>query len=369
MTLDELLRSAAQDMAERAPDGGVDTAGIRSRAQRVRVRRRAGAAAGLVAATVLAAVGLQAVGGSRAEPDPVEPPSPTPSIGVDDLGEYEELATVTNAQPGNEGLTELRFEVPVRDRFAYEWSHFCSGDPEVWYVLTIGDGGGGSGPCDNNVPETFPTFPTDISPFRHSEIASSGTVDVRIFVTGPLRQGYLDCLDKKSTSECRDLEPEPLGSADVTFGVSVYEYWAPAVAEVAGERIGALASADGVDYVLRDVVSFEPGQPGVSATLPATSGRHLVSVIDQYTAETVACATAGAKKGREEELACLPVLELVIGDRTVLLDRGEFGDYPMIGGPHGLFRVPVGERRIEARVASGPPDGSEYALLVFEERP
>ena len=192
---------------------------------------------------------------------------------------------------------------------------------------------------------------------------------MRIFVTGPLRQGYLDCLDKKSTSECRDIEPEPFGSADVTFGVSVYEYWAPAVAEVAGERIGALASADGVDYVLRDVVSFEPGQPGVSATLPATSGRHLVSVVDQYTAETVACATAGAKKGREEELACLPVLELVIGDRTVLLDRGEFGDYPMIGGPHGLFRVPVGERRIEARVASGPPDGSEYALLVFEERP
>ena len=369
MTLDELLRSAARDMAERAPDGAVDTEHIRSRAQRVRVGQRAGLAAGLAVATVLTVVGLQAVGTSKAEPDPVEPPVPTPSIAVDDLGTYEELATMTNAQPGDEALTGLTFEVDVRDRFRYEWSHFCSGDPDTWYVMTIGEGGGGSGYCDGEIPDPFPAFPTDITPFDHSEIASSGTVSVRMFVSEAFEQDYLDCLDKRSPAECRDLEPEPLASTDVTFGVSVYEYWAPAVAEVAGERVGARASAEGVEYVLSEVLEFEPGEPGVSATLPATGGRHLVSVVDKYTAETIACATAGAKEGREEELACLPVLELRIGSRTVLLERGEPGDFPRLISPHGLFRVPVGERRIVVRVASGPPDGSEYALLVFEERP
>jgi len=369
MTLDELLRAAAHDMAERAPDGTVDTERIRSRAQRVRVGRRAGVAAGLAVASVLVVVGLQSVGGSKADPEPVEPPAPSPSIAADDLGKYEELATVTNVQAGDKAVTELTFDVDVRDRFQYEWSFFCSGDPETWFVMTIGDGGGGTGPCKGQAPEPFPEFPTHISPFRHSEIASSGTVEVRMFVSAPFTRAYLDCLSKKSTAECRDYEPQPLESTDATFGVSVYEYWARAVAEVAGQRIGALASANGVDYVLSDVVNFEPGQSGVSATLPNGSGRHLVSVVDKYTAETIACATAGAREGREEELACLPVLELRIGSRTVLLERGEFGDFPRLVSPHGLFRVPVGERRISVGVASGPPDGSEYALLVFQERP
>ena len=189
-----------------------------------------------------------------------------------------------------------------------------------------------------------------------------------MFVTEPFQQEYLDCLNKKSTSQCRDLEPEPLESTDVTFGVAVYEYWAPAVAEVNDERIGALASADGVDYLLDQVVSADPGDPQVSATVPADSGRHLVSVVSGFTDEAVACGSAA--NGRKEEQACLPVLGLRIGDRTVLLERGEFGDYPMIGGAHGVFQVPAGaEQDIVLAVASGEPTGIEFSLLVFEETP
>ncbi len=368
MTLDELLRTAARDMAEHAPQGEPGTAGIEARARRTRRRRQAGIAGGLVAATALVAVGLRVVGGPTSDPEPVDPPAPTPSI-ADERGQYADLATVTNAQPGNEGVTELSFEVDVRDRFAYERSHFCSGDPDVWYVMTISNGGGGgTGRCDGDVPDPFPAFPTDVSPFRHSEIASSGTLDVRMFVTEPFRQEYLDCLDKKSTAECRDLQPEPLESADVTFGVSVYEYWAPAAVEVSDERIGALAVADGVDYLLDQVVSADPGEPQLAATVPADSGRHLVSVVSTFTDEAVACGTAA--NSRKEEEACLPVLGLRIGDRTVLLERGEFGDYPMIGGTHGVFQVPAGaEQDIVVAVASGEPTGIEYSLLVFEESP
>ena len=234
--------------------------------------------------------------------------------------------------------------------------------------MTIGEGGGGSGYCDGEIPDPFPAFPTDITPFDHSEIASSGTVSVRMFVSEAFEQDYLDCLDKRSPAECRDLEPEPLASTDVTFGVSVYEYWAPAVAEVAGERVGARASAEGVEYVLSEVLEFEPGEPGVSATLPATGGRHLVSVVDKYTAETIACATAGAEEGREEAgLPARPGAADRQPDRAARARRTR--RLPEAHQPPRLFRVPVGERRIVVRVASGPPDGSEYALLVFEERP
>ena len=180
MTLEELLRTAAQDVADAAPDTYVAPSRIRSRAVKAR-RRRGGLAAGLVAATAIVAVGLQIAGGSnqawsrsgrprrrRPRPTPVGPGMPVvevPEITADDLREYEELATITNTQPGNEGLTELTFEVPVRDRYSYEWSHFCSGDPGIWYVVIVGDGGAsGSGYCDHPAPQPFPSSPPTSPP-------------------------------------------------------------------------------------------------------------------------------------------------------------------------------------------------------------
>ena len=382
MTLDELLRAAAEDVASRSVDADVDAARIRARALKIRQRRRVGAAGGAAVATALVAVGLQAVGGGRAAPDPIDPPSPTPSpsvlgrsepivtipeIAPGDLREYDELATVTNAQAEGPRLTELVFDVPVRDRFAFEYSFFCTGDPETWYVLIVGDTGASAyGFCDQPPTQPFPSFPEIISPLDHSG-GEEATLSVRMFVTGPLPQEHERCFVRQSPTDCQDKEPplEPLESTDVTFGVSIYEYWAPAVAEFGEERISARASADGVDHVLSRVLESTPGQDAFSTTLPAIDTERLVTVLTTYTDAGITCASEAPSQ--QEADACFPEVELSIGDRTVLLGLGKVGDVERLSGRHGFYRVPAGERRLEVRVASGDPEHVQYALLVFDK--
>lgn len=382
MTLEDLLRSAAQDVADRAPHTDVAVSGIESRARTVRRRQHIGLAAGVVAATAVAAVAVQAVtGGPKSAPEPMPSPTPTPTtsagpgspvitvpeIGPDDFREYEELGTVTNAQPEHLGSTELSFEVSVRNRFKYEWNSFCSGDPNTWFILVVGDGGaGGYGPCDGSVPEPFPTFPEDISAFDRSDDEPASQV-VRMFVTGPVPQQHLDCFDRLSLSDCQDVTPplEPLTSTDATFGVSVFEYWAPSVAEVAGQHVAALASVDGDDYVLSQVLTPGADQHRFATILPASDHDRLVTVVDAYTDVGKACGLAASSA--EEEAQCDTVLGLRIGDRTVPLERGEFGDFRTLESPHGFFLVPAGaDQEVEVRVATGNPDHLDFAMVVFE---
>ena len=355
--------------------------GTWSRALGQQRRRRVGVAAGVVAAAVLGAVGLQVVGDPDAAREPGRPAAATPTTGgaagdavgsireitPDDVRDYEALATRTNTQPGNEDLTQLFFDVGLRDRYAPEWSSFCSGDPDTWYVLVVGRSGPSAlGQCDQSVPERFPTFPADISPItRHGARLSQEWV--RMFVTGPIPQRHLDCFRKKSPPDCKYLTPRlvPLASTDVTFGVSVYEYWAPSVATVAGFDVSARASAHGTDYVLSQVLTPGPDQHGLSAALPATDGDRIVAVLDSHTDALVECMRAAPSDVDSEQ--CRPVLELRIGDRTVPLERGESGDLDMLGAPHGFFRVPTGDQEVGVRVASGDPEHIDFALVVFEE--
>ena len=386
MTLEELLRTAAHDVADQAPGDRVALGEIQSRAHRIRDRRRGAVAALLVAATVLVAVGLQVVRGQKAALEPVEPAPSTPTSSTapetpivvvpefapEDVRGYEELKTVTNSQGPEAGVTELTIEVPVRDRFAYEWSHFCSGDPDTWYILIVGDGGGsGYGHCSQPRPQPFPTLPTNISPLGHSGDDPT-TLTVRMFVTGPIPPQHLACFDRLSPTECQDITPplQPLASTDVIFGVSVFEHWAPAVAEVAGQDISALASVEGADHVLGQVITAPPGQPGLAATLPSNPRGRLVGVISAATDETRACADAATSL--EQERLCTPVLELRIGDRKVTLRREQFGDFPMLGAPYPFFRVPGTlnqDQELELRVDSGDPRNVTFALAVFERTP
>ena len=95
-----------------------------------------------------------------------------------------------------------------------------------------------------------------------------------MFVVGPLLKQHRACFNQKSPPECLTVEPplEPLVSTDVEFGISVYEHWAPAVAEVAGEAVGALASIDGADYLLSQVVQG-PGDSALRLNLDPTGAR------------------------------------------------------------------------------------------------
>ena len=370
MTLEELLRSAARDVADRAPDTDVTPSGIRSRARQVRRRRRVGLVAGVVVSTALVAIGFQAVGGSKAGPEPVRPSTPSPTASTDpgspivtvpeftsdDIRRYEELVTMTNTQPDNLGLTELTFEVTLRDRYVYEVSHFCSGDRDTWVVYMISDGGGsGSGYCNDPVPDPFPALPTDISPFGHSD-DNPKTVTVRMFVTGPIPQQHLDCFEQRSPPECRNVEPrlEPLASTDVTFGISVYEHWAPAVAEWVGQGISALASVEGDDFTLSQLLEPGAGQTSLATTLEAADGDRLVAVLQTLTDAGIDCLKAAERRKDQEK--CYAIPELRIGDRVVPLVRGEFGDYPSVTLGHPMFRV-SGDRdlQVEVRVASGDP--------------
>jgi hypothetical protein len=338
------------------------------------------------------AVGVQVVsGGSQDAQEPIAPspspaPSPTtgattapgvpvvqvPEITPDDLREYEELRTMTNTQPGNEGLTELVLEVSVRDRYSFEWDAFCSGDPDTWYVMIVGDGGAsGSGYCDSPASQPFPTFPTDISPSGHSGTADATQV-VRMLVVDEIPPQQQRCFDRKSPPECLDgFAPlEPLASTDVTFGISVYEYWAPPVAEVLGDELAARASIEGTDYLLSQVLTPGDGQHSFSTALPPADGERIVAVVDRPTEATFECERA-AGANLAEYRKCEALLELRIGERAIPLARGTRGDFDTIVrvGSHGFFRVPAGDEEVELRVASGDPDHVDFALVVFDEAP
>jgi hypothetical protein len=384
MTLDELLRSAAEDVAGRAPDVDMDARVIQARGRQIERRRRVGVVVGAAVVVAMVAVGLQAIGGDRTAPDPIDPsptPSPTalgpadpvvtiPEIGADDLRGYAELATVTNEQPEHLGATELVFDVTVTDRFAFEYALYCDGDRDTWYVLIIGNtGASASGYCDFPAPVPFPTFPDVLSPLDHSGDGEQ-TIPVRMYVTGPLPKEHADCFEEQSPTDCQDIEPplEPLETTDVVFGVSIYEYWAPPVAEVLGERISARARAAGTDHVLSEVLSSTPGQASFVRTLPATAGDRLVTVVTAWTDAGVECAQA-AEPDQDAVAECLPDVQLSIGRRTVLLDRREFGEVERLVGRHGFFRVPGGrDLQVEVRVPDGDPVHVEYALLVFDEQ-
>lgn len=378
--LDE-LRSLAHQLQPPSLESLAGTA--RRRDRRVATVVAAGVA-GVVATATAVVVVVTSPGGDDSTIDPA--PSPSPSVAVptgppdeptvsvpdvtpEDLRRWVELETVTNADPDRAGATELRFEVPVQDRHAYDSSFFCTGDPDTWYILVVGnDGASASGYCDSPIPESLPPLPTDISPFGHSG-TSPTTVEVRMFVTGPMPQKQLDCLDRLSPPECLELKPrlEPLASTDVEFGVSIFEHWAPAVAEVAGEGVGALASIDGTDYVIHQVAQG-PGDTGLTLDLDGARRELLVAVRDQPTESMGECGNSASSF--EEERACQPGLALRLGGRLVRLERGTFGESGEVPGlsPWPLYRVPAGTSgQIELRVTRGDPDNVDLAMLVFEE--
>ena len=372
------LRSLSHQMVPPAFESLVDTA-------RRRDRRAASAwTAAVVSAAVATLAVVAVVSGPGSESSRLAPaPTPTssvtsfppsraadfvPEVTPDDLRRWEVAVLATNTDPAHLGATELRLEVPVRNRYTTQWSAFCSGDPDTWFVYIVDDtGASGSGTCTMPRSTHLQPLPTDVSPIRQGD-AKPETLDVRMFVTGPISQEHLDCFDRLSPTECVSVKPrlEPLSSTDVEFGIAGYAHWAPTVAEAAGQRIGALASIDGVDYVLRRVVQG-PGTSPLTIDLDPNGPELLVGALQAVTEELVACGREAPT--REESLACEPGLELRLGSRTVTMERGIFGepgDFPMLLPPP-LYRVPAGTTgQIDLRVIRGEPENADLAILVFE---
>jgi len=376
------LRSLSHHLWPPAYEEMVDVA--RRRDRRVVALVTTGVASA-VAATLVVVMVVANPGRDGSRIDPAPPPKPAPSVtsvppneaasyapdvSSDDLRRWEEIETVSNTDPDHKGATELRFEVTLQSPFTYRTSVFCSGDRNTWFVYYVGgDGASGSGFCDAPLPSTLPPLPTDVTPFGDSSTTPK-TVEVRMFVVGPLLKQHRACLNQKSPPECLSVEPplEPLVSTDVEFGISVYEHWAPAVAEVAGEAVGALTSIDGVDYVLSQVVQG-PGDSALRLDLNPTGPERLVAVLEQASEAMVACGTA-AGRDRKAEQRCHPSLELLIGSRRVALERGTFGapgDFPRVSYGRPLYRVPAGTTgRIDLQVTRGQPENVNLAFLVFE---
>ena len=372
------LRSLSHQMVPPAFESLVDTA-------RRRDRRAAGAwTAAVVSAAVATLAVVVVVSGPGSESSRLAP-APTPSSSVtsfppgraadfvpevtpDDLRRWEVAVLATNTDPAHLGATELQLEVPIRDRYTTQWSAFCSGDPDTWFVYIIDDtGASGSGTCDMSRSKSLQPLPTDVSPLQQGD-ATPETLDVRMFVTGPIPQEHLDCFDRLSPPECVGVEPrlEPLSSTDVEFGVAGYEHWAPTVAEAGGQRFGALASTDGVDYVLRRVVQG-PGTSPLTIDLDPNGPELLVGAVQAATEALIACGREATT--RKESLACEPGLELRLGARIVTMERGtfgDFGDFPRLLGPP-LYRVPAGTTgQIDFSVTRGAPEHADLAILVFE---
>ena len=279
MTLDDLLQSTALDVAEQAPTGHPNLREIEERAQSVRARRRVALVSSVTAAVVLVTVAVRLAGGqtTASVPSSRSPPGDRPTrrpcrgraedhprrpTGATTAGDGDQRAGTDRADVRRAGQGQL----------SYDWNFFCSSDRDTWYVLVVGDGeeGAASGYCNQAKPEPSLPSPADQSPFGHSG-EDPTTLRVRMFVTGPIPQQHLDCFDRRTAGRVPNLTPplEPLTSTDVSFGVSVFEYWAPSVAEVAGEAVSALAVVEGTRHVLRQVVTAAPGESHLTLALPA----------------------------------------------------------------------------------------------------
>ncbi len=190
-----------------------------------------------------------------------------------------------------------------------------------------------------------------------------------MFVVDEIPAKQQRCFDRKSPPECLGMDPqlEPLDSTDVTFGISVYEYWAPSVTEVMGYDLAARASIAGTDYLVSQVLTPGDGQHGFTATLPETTGERLVGVLDGHPAALSDCQLA-AGSDLDAYHACEATWELRIGDRIVTIDDNDFvQSMAGAGFSPGLFLVPDGDQEIELRVGSGDPDHIDFALVVLEE--
>ena len=242
---------------------------------------------------------------------------------------------------------------------------FCRGDLDVWWVITSGEGGYGQCAPDARLAGTPPAELTAADPFSPKNWDSDdwaawnssqdqdtlGTEkywepETSMFLTSQIPAGVRECVDQSIAEhsliggeECL-ARLEPLGSADATFGFTLFQEIGPHVATVLDQGFEALAVVDGTDYQFsfaveqRDTDSF-------TLQLPESGQARIV----------------GVRVGRDRELA-------------VLVDGEAPAEQPFLArfdAIHQTALIPPGAHTITVEVTSGGP--VDLAAVVYQASP
>jgi hypothetical protein len=377
-------------LAERALDVETD------RPERVRevhervsaTRRRRARSAGVLAVAALAVVLTVVVaslsdGGRAARPAPVIDPTPSPTAtattkvpstsrlrsGVevvepeirprDVQGEQLVGHLSTTDSPGR--TSELRTVLSVTT-YDYRWETFCTGAPDAWFLLSIGDGGGSYGRCDGARPRPFPppARPAGL-PLRQSPPVPDD-VNVRMLLTSRNPWPFLNqsCTSSPELPVCDAIEASRLADrGPAEFGFAVYEHNPPVVASFLGMGVSALAMTTDGQYLFSHGVAAASGSPELVVDLPASERARIVQAVTDAEA-MMRCLRRAT--GTPEFRQCHELkVGLWVDDRRV-------------NGPGHFSRDPSevlspGRHRVRLAVVGGDPGLIDFGVLVFEERP
>jgi hypothetical protein len=383
------LREIGQQLRRPAYEELLDTRRRRTR------RTRIGTASALAAAAAAVALGALATGGhtTRTDPSPVGPsrtPTTTPTGGLEvpsgqrtitsDVGPggvhgFDVLATVTSSQPEHRGDSELSATVPDSREAV---STYCRGARDLYYVIDIGDGGGGYGRCS---PDADPSLApgTDIGDLVVEDPLGSPQT-VRMWIVRP-PAAFLRCQQGGSGACPSPFDLPPVAGPDAEFGFRAYAHRATLafpLLEDAGNGapypLQALSTVDGTAWLVDRAVVAAPGADRLALELPASSDDRLVDVYTGDDAHLERCRAQHADElpdwAATDHLAYEKAFDRVCGVDVRLVVDGT--SVSPAGNPRadGHFRE-LGARlsadadhQVVVEVVRGDPRDIRYAVVV-----
>lgn len=287
-------------------------------------------------------------------PLPPLPVRPQPVVvtprefGPEDLRREKVLAFRTNQHPAWRDATQLT--LVFADEYAYvRYESFCSGDKNLWFVVSIEGEDDSSGRCDGVRPRRFPA-PASAPPFVRSEGAlgvvareQSGTrTTMRIDVSQTRPNG-----SGPRASAGRNAD----GRTQAVFGIAAYGQTPPVVATVVGQPVSPLAVVDGVDYVFARGIEATTSSRRLAVRLRASGRERLLQTVVRY---------------RDfSDSQSLPFVRLYVDGRRV---DDRFGKPPFAFLDETSARVPPGGAHMISLRLEGDPTKADFAVAIFEER-
>ena len=374
--LDE-LRSLSHQLRPPSLEALEDTARRRDR------RAAAVVAAGVtsvVAAAMTVALVVSGPGHDRSQIDPA--PSPTPSTSVPWATRRAMCLSPTSRPTISAAGRARNHEHRPRSRRCHRAAFRCRSrtGSHTSGVLLLGRPGHvvrpdrrrrgrfGSGRCDGAAPGITASLADG-----HPTVPAQRRGNRRPWWCGCSSRGrvpaHRDCFEEEPPTDCQDAQAAPRAAdrdrRDVR-GVRV-EQWAPAVAEVVGQPVGALASIDGDDYVL-STVAQGPGAAGLSLDLDPAGPERPRGRGGPRDGGNGHLRTQAASRGGGTGLSPQPAASARRASRAVRTRnvRCAQGLPPSLLGPP-LYRVRPGRQGgSTSPVARGAPENVELGLVVFE---